>query len=427
MKIAFIMGYFPSMATTFVINQITGLIAIGHEVDVFAFRQLIEAKTHPDIIQYKLLDRVTYFEIPQNRIRRVCKAVYLLIKNFKRGPAQILKSLNVFKYGKEAWALNLFYYLIPFLEKKFDIIHAHSGPMGMIGWWLRELGVSGKLLTTFYGADLSSFINKNGPVFYQPLFTDSDRLLPICHYFRNKLLNWGCQENKIVVHPVGIDLEKFIPSHLPRNPDRIYRILTVARLIEKKGIAYGLHAVAILACQYDQIEYTVAGDGPLNDSLQNLAKKLQISERVKFVGTVDRGEQLRLFAQSDLFLLPSVTAEDKEEEGTPTVLLEAQAAGLPVISTWHSGIPEIVRDKKTGFLVAEKDVQGLVEKIAYLIANPKIARRLGAEGRNFMEKKFDIRKLNRQLGAIYETLLSKNKLAMALNSPKQLVAHGKTL
>jgi colanic acid/amylovoran biosynthesis glycosyltransferase len=189
-------------------------------------------------------------------------------------------------------------------------------------------------------------------------------------------------------------------------------------LSEKKGIAYGLRAIAILACQYDQIEYTVAGYGELNDSLQHLAQKLQIFGRVKFVGTVDRDEQLRLFAQSDLFLLPSVTADDREEEGTPTVLLEAQAAGLPVISTWHSGIPEIVQDKKTGFLVAEKDIQGLVEKIAYLIANPEIARCMGVEGRNFMETNFDIRKLNRQLEAIYETLLPNNEPEAAVNASK---------
>lgn len=405
MKIAFIMGFFPALSTTFINNQITGMLDAGHEIEVFALRRPDEKKIHPDIIRYKLLERVTYFEIPRGRIRRACKAVHLLIKNFQRGPSQLLKSLNFFKYGKEALALNLFYYLIPFLGKNFDILHAHSGPLGMIGWRLRELGVSGKMITTFYGADLSSFVKANGVAFYQPIFADSDRLLPICQYFRKKLLNWGCPEDKIIVHPVGIDLETFIFSQRQRKPDHIFRILTVARLIEKKGIASALHAVAILACQYDQIEYTVAGYGPLNDSLQSLARKLQISSRVKFVGAVDRDEQLRLFAQSDLFLLPSVTADDNEEEGTPTVLLEAQAAGLPVISTWHSGIPEIVQDKKTGFLVAEKDVQGLVEKIACLITNPGIARGLGAEGRNFMEKNFDIKKLNRRLEKIYQDLL----------------------
>jgi colanic acid/amylovoran/stewartan biosynthesis glycosyltransferase WcaL/AmsK/CpsK len=405
MKIAFIMGYFPALSTTFINNQITGLLAAGHEVEVFALRRPDEKKIHPDIIRYKLLERVTYFEIPRGRIRRAFKAGHLLIKNFRRGPSRLLKSLNFYKYGKEALALNLFYYLVPFVGKKFDILHAHSGPLGMIGWWLRELGVDGRLITTFYGADLSSFIKANGVAFYLPIFADSDRLLPICQYFRKKLLAWGCPEDKIIVHPVGIDLETFMFSQRQRKPDHIFRILTIARLIEKKGIAYALHAVAILACQYDQIEYTVAGYGPLNDSLQSLARKLQISSQVKFVGAVDRDEQLRLFAQNDLFLLPSVTADDNEEEGTPTVLLEAQAAGLPVISTWHSGIPEIVQDKKTGFLVAERDVQGLVEKIACLIVNPGIARDLGVEGRNFMEKNFDIKKLNRRLEKIYQDLL----------------------
>jgi colanic acid/amylovoran biosynthesis glycosyltransferase len=333
MKIAFVMGYFPALSTTFITNQVTGLLAAGHDVEVFALRRGEESKVHPDVARYRLLERVTYFAIPQSRVRRACRAARLLALNFARGPALIARSLNALKYGREAISLNLFYYVIPFLGKEFDVIHAHTGPIGMIGCWLRELGVPGRLITTFYGADLSSFVKEKGPTYYQPLFAGADRLLPICRYFQGRLLELGCRQDKITVHPVGVDLEAFTGKRLARAPGAPFRILTVARLVEKKGIAYGLQAVAILAGRYGNIEYVVAGSGPLSGALQSLAERLRIADRVKFVGAVDRDEQLRLFAESDLFLLPSVTAEDGDEEGTPTVLLEAQAAGLPVVSS----------------------------------------------------------------------------------------------
>jgi len=405
MKIAFIMGFFPSLSTTFIHNQLTGLIDAGHEIHVFAFCHPVGQKTHPEIEQYRLLDKVSYFSIPQNRIQRVLKAVFLLVRHFSQGPKLILKTLNWPKYGKNALNLNLFYYALPFLGKKFDIIHAHSGPNGMVGCWLRELGFKSKLVTTFYGADLSSFVRENGVEFYQPLFASADLLLPICQYFKEKLQNWGCAEEKILVHPVGVDLEIFKPCLLPTEPSKRFKILTVARLIEKKGIEFGLRAVAEASRRHDQIDYTIAGYGPDATRLRALAIELGIAQRVTFTGAIDQDEELRLLQQHDLFLLPSITAASGEEEGTPTVLLEAQAAGLPVISTRHSGIPEIVLDGATGFLVGEKNVPALVDRIVYLIENTTCAAQMGREGRAYMERDFDIRKLNRRLEKFYQDLL----------------------
>lgn len=405
MRVAFIMGFFPALSTTFIQNQLTSLIDAGHEVHVFAFRRPDEQKIHPIIAEYHLLERTSYFNIPANRFARILKAVFLGIRNFHRAPRLLLKTLNIPKYGMNALNLNLFYFALPFIGKRFDILHAHFGPNGVVGWWLKELGIEGKLITTFYGADLSSTVRENGVAYYQPLFSRADLLLPICRYFQEKLIGWGCEKERVRVHPVGIDTTKYKPSGLPKGPGKRFRILTVARLVEKKGIEYGLRAVAEASRKHGQIDYTIAGFGPDAGRLRELAEELGITQRVSFVGAVTQDEEVRLLQQHDLFLLPSVTAADGEEEGTPTVLLEAQASGLPVVATRHSGIPEIVREGETGFLVAERDTDALAERIACLIQNPTISEAMGRRGRVYIEKSFDIRMLNARLAGIYEDLL----------------------
>ena len=159
MKIAFIIGGFPTLSETFILNQITGLLYMGHDVEIFAYNNPKERKVHPDVKKYCLMERVHYSDIPQNKIIRILKAVYLIIINFHKSPIKILKSLNVFKYGKTALSLELLYALIPFLDKKFDIIHCHYGPNGILGVYLKEIGAEGKVITTFHGYDMSTFIS----------------------------------------------------------------------------------------------------------------------------------------------------------------------------------------------------------------------------------------------------------------------------
>ena len=125
MEIAFIVGGFPLLSEAFVMNQITGLLDLGHEVEIFAEFNPKERKVHPDIEKYRLMERVHYFAMPYNKIKRILKAISLIIKNFHKAPLKILKSLNFFEYGKEALSLRLLHSIIPFLDKKYDILYCH--------------------------------------------------------------------------------------------------------------------------------------------------------------------------------------------------------------------------------------------------------------------------------------------------------------
>ena len=170
MKIAFIVGVFPALSETFILNQITGLLDLGHDVEIFAGSNPNDKKMHHDIKKYRLMERVHYTDMPYNKIKRILKAIFLIINYYPKAPIKILKSMNVFKYGKTALSLTLLYTIIPFLNKKFDIIHCHFGPNGIIGVHLKEIGIPGKYVTSFHGYDVNSYPKIMGENIYNVLF-----------------------------------------------------------------------------------------------------------------------------------------------------------------------------------------------------------------------------------------------------------------
>jgi colanic acid/amylovoran biosynthesis glycosyltransferase len=186
-------------------------------------------------------------------------------------------------------------------------------------------------------------------------------------------------------------------------------LLTVARLVEKKGVLYCLQAVAqVLESRGEvarDLQYDIIGDGPLRDDLEALASELGLDDCVRFHGSQDQNAVRLAMMSAHLFLLSSVTAEDGDEEGTPTVLLEASSTGLPVVSTWHSGIPEIVVDEETGFLVPERDSEALAERLGQLLDRPELWRSMGRNGRRHIEESFDARTLSRELVQHYRDVM----------------------
>ncbi len=403
MKIAFIVTTFPELSETFILNQIIGLIDLGYDIEIFAEFNPHRKKIHPDVEKYKLMSRTHFFNIPNNKILRILKALYLILINFHKDPIRILKVLNIFKYRKRS--LSLLYALIPFLSKKFDIVHCHFGPNGIIGVLLKSVGISGKYITSFYGYDVSSYVRRYGKNSYKELFEKGDLFLPISEYMKNELIYLSCPEEKVIIQYMGIDISKFKFKSWHFVQGGKTNILTIARLVEKKGLIYSIKAVARVIQKYSNIEYKIVGDGPLKDELINLIKELKAEDKIKLLGSRNSSEIVLLLERSHIFLLSSVTAASGDMEGMPVSIMEAQAMGLPVISTYHSGIPELIQDGKSGFLVSEKDVDALAQKIEYLIEHPEIWPEMGKVGREFVEKKCDTRKLTQNLTRIYQGLI----------------------
>jgi colanic acid/amylovoran biosynthesis glycosyltransferase len=410
MRIAFIVGRFPSLSQTFILRQITGLLDRGHDVEVFAYNPGKDTIIHSDIEKYGLLKRTTYlngYASSPNRIVRLAGRVRLLIGNFHKAPTTVLKTLDVTRFGKKALSLEVIRAITPFLDRDpYDVVHCQFGTFGNLGLLLKDTGfLRGKLVTSFRGYDISSYTQRHGEHIYHDLFSRGDLFLCVSDYIKEKLARLGCDPRKIIVHRSGAEVKKANLSRNNGTNNRKIRIVTIARLVEKKGVEYGVRAVAKIVRRRQDVEYNIAGAGPMSDRLQSLIDELNAADSIEMLGWKTQAEVADLLKATDILLAPSVTTEKGDEEGIPGVIMEAFAQRLPVVSTYHAGIPEVVQDGNSGFLVAERDVDALAERLERLIEHPELRFSMGQNGRRFVEEHYDVDKLNDRLVRIYQELL----------------------
>ncbi|MBE9004671.1 colanic acid biosynthesis glycosyltransferase WcaL [Fortiea sp. LEGE XX443] len=412
MKIAFIVWRFPVLSEAFILNQITGLIDRGHDVYIHPVNGLPKnytGKVHPVVEEYKLLEH-TYFPptVPENFVWRFCEGIGLLFKNFHRGSWKTLRFFTSDKYGEEVATVKTLYRVENLLQDgNYDIIHCQFGTLAPIALAYREAGIiSGKLITTFRGIDISKYVQENGINVYDQLFRDGEFFLANCKFFGDRAIKLGCNPDKIVIHGSGLDCSKFSFKSRYFPVDGNVQIATTGRLVEKKGIEYVIRAVAQIALSYPNIEYNILGDGELKEQLEKLITELNVGHIIKLLGWKQQKEIVEILDNAHIFIAPSVTAADGNQDAPVNTLKEAMAMGLPVISTRHGGIPELVEDGVSGFLVPERDADAIAHKLSYLIEHPELWVNMGKAGRARVEEKYDTNKLNDELVAIYQQVLN---------------------
>ena len=216
----------------------------------------------------------------------------------------------------------------------------------------------------------------------------------------------GCDPNKIHVHGSGIDCSKFAFKERYFPDDGKVRIATTGRLVEKKGIEYVIKAIAKVADTHPNIEYNIIGDGPLKDNFQKIIAELNVGHIVKLLGWKHQKEIVEILDICHIFIAPSVTGADGNQDAPVNTLKEAMAMGLPVISTLHGGIPELVEDGISGFLVPERDADAIALKLNYLIEHPEVWQKMGKAGRARVEEKYDMSQLNDELVTIYQQVIN---------------------
>lgn len=405
MRIAFIVRQFPALSESFILKQIVGLLQKGHNVHIFAESDPHENSVHDDVLKYNLKSRTHYIRtIPRNKLLCRLKTLLLIIANLFKGPLKLIRALSLnIKRGRK-FSYPELYFVLLFLGRRFDIIQCHFGPAGRVGALLKQAGFKAKVITTFHGYDVTSYVNQHGKDVYQTLFDVGDLFTYNSQATKQKVLVLGAPAEKLVKLPMGIDFEKitFTPRHLESG--QCVNILSVGRLVEMKGRQYALKAIASLVKKFQNISYTIVGDGPLRASLEKLVEQLGISKWVHLVGWVDDEKLDELYKSSHIFLHPSVTASDGNMEGQGVVLLEAQGYGLPIVATKHNAFLETVLDGQTGILVPERDADALALALEHLIENPEFWEKMGRAGREHVKENYDIEILNRKLINIYERL-----------------------
>ncbi|NEQ73523.1 MAG: glycosyltransferase [Okeania sp. SIO2C9] len=303
-----------------------------------------------------------------------------------------------------------------------QLIHAHFGLDGVLALPLaKKLKVP--LIITFHGyyattektlnqskgfyTQTWNFVKNRGQFFRELYFRNRDRLFQEADYFiavsefiRSQLIEKGCPSEKIKVNYIGIDVDKFTPNpEVKREPI----VLFVGRLIEKKGCEYLIRAIAQVQKTIPNIKLVVIGDGILRSSLESLAGSLL--SNYCFLGVQPPEVVKEWMNKAFLLGAPSITTATGESEGLPIVILEAQAMGLPVISSIHAGIPEAIIDGETGFLAQEKDWESLAKYILNLHENVELREQFSALGRRRIETEFNLKLNAVKLEEIYHKII----------------------
>lgn len=285
------------------------------------------------------------------------------------------------------------------------LMHCHFGPDGV-----RAMHLAKKLrvpfLITFHGYDATitpglspdwrhrAFIRQRAV-----LARTAAKFIAVSNYIKTRLVDQGFPEEKVVVHYIGIDTDFFQPDRsVPREPI----VLFVGRLVEKKGCEHLIRAMGRVRAACPGVRLVIIGGGPLQTKLEQLAR--QECPKTTFLGARSAHEVREWMNRASVFCVPSTTARNGDQEGFGLVFTEAQAMGLPVVSFASAGVPEAVANGETGFLVPERDEEGLARNITLLLTDKQVWQRCSAAGSARVREQFSLRKQTRVLEEIYTSI-----------------------
>jgi len=431
LRIAMFVGSFPVVSETFIVRQIAGLLDLGHGVDIYSdCRGDAGAPVQPEVTQYRLLERTTFMDMPLetapwempvwpitgrtwppgsatsvNNARRLIRAVPQFFRCLLCSPRLAFRAMDSREYRYQATSLSALYRLAALcrVSKRYDVLHAHFGPVGNSFRFAREL-LEAPLTVSFHGHDFSTLPRKEGAGMYRELFEVADAVTVNSEFTRHQVEKLGCLSVKLHKIPVGLDSREFPFRERIRKADEPVRILTVGRLVKIKGHEFAIRAIARIRERHPNVRYDIVGEGPLRKELEELVSQFGLQQIVALHGACDSAAVRRLMDEAHLFVLASVSVEG-DQEGQGLVLQEAQACGLPVIATNHGALPEGLLADKSGSLVPERDVDALSERLNYLIEHSEKWAMMGRAGRQFVEARYGIIELNRQLVELYQQMI----------------------
>ncbi|HVS08294.1 MAG TPA: glycosyltransferase [Planctomycetota bacterium] len=381
--IGYLLKKFPRLSETFVLNEILGLERNGWPVHVFSRRAPDSEPRHPQLarLRAEVIPMVEIDPWPA-----------LLAED---GERVALPRVAALVEEAELWGPKLpsllgeALHLLPLLRRRrIAHLHAHfATDSAVVAALARELGGS-TYSVTLHAKD----IYRDGVSFerLERILEGAAMAVTVCDanvaHLRQRLRGRAAAKVRRLYN--GIDLTRFAPRAEEARRDADH-ILAVGRLVEKKGFAILLRAVAELHRRGAAARVTIVGEGEERPALEEAIGRLDLAGTVHFAGALDQAAVRELMARATVFCLPCVVGRDGNQDALPTVLLEALASGLPVISTPVGGIPEIVDSGRAGVLVPAGDVEAVARALEALLASPALRESLAGAGRRRAELLFD--------------------------------------
>ena len=408
-RIAIVVKYFPTVSETFIVNQINGLIDKGNEVTLYAYNRVETEVVHESIKKHDLLRRVHYFvKPPTSKVKRMSVFINWIWKHFfKIRWARFFNTLNIFRFGKDAYTLKLFFESQWFLiADDFDIIHSHFGMNGNRVAYVKGkkiISPNTKLVTTFHGYDLEPNRLSSYKDEYAYLLRSSNAFTVNTPYLKDLLEN--VNEFHIPVHvlPMGLDT-KFFKRKGDKRDTTTFDLIFCGKLISLKGPDLAIEIVRSLRDKgNDHVRLHLVGDGVMRAQLEQQVRDHKLEKHVMFHGKKTQEQLKDLMENADAFLLPGRRESDTGRMETQgLVIQEAQAMELPVIVSDVGGMKYGLMSNESGFVIREEDVSAFTTAIESLILDARLKTNMGIAGRKFVEDHYDIKVLDDRLEAIYK-------------------------
>lgn len=274
-------------------------------------------------------------------------------------------------------------------QRGVKLVLAEYGPVGV--HWLPICQRAGiPLLVYFHGFDATrAAIVKRYLLKYTELFTYASTIFVVSLPMKTKLLEWGAPAHKVVLNPCGADLNLF---HSQERTETEPIVLSVGRFANTKRPDLAIKAFAKVLLTIPNSTLRMVGAGEMLAQCKQQVNDLKLNDKIHFLGVLTPTQVAHEMALARVFAQHSMTTPDGETEGAPVAIMEAGAAGLPVVSTLHAGIPEIVEHGKTGYLVPEGDVDGMAQYLTTLLQQPDLAKEMGQAASQRVAQHFSLEK-----------------------------------
>ncbi len=393
-KIAYILKMYPRFSETFIVNEILELERQGVDVRIYSLRKPDDGRFHASLARVKagVIYVPQYPQMEPERVQRAHRQVS------QAAPAAYQALRAEVEARQDEYILKRFVQAgvvaAHLLQHPVDALHAHfaSSATRVATYVHRLTGLPYSF--TAHAKDI--FHDEVKPESLRAKMRDARFVVTVSDFNRSYLqgvLDGAPGDVRRLYN--GIDLHAFRPAPDAARDPRL--ILGVGRLVEKKGFEDLIQACALLRQAGVDATCEIIGAGERREALQALIDALDLGQRVRLVGPKSQDEVMAAYRRAAVFALPCIVAQDGNRDGLPTVLLEAMACGLPVVSTNLVGVPEIVDHGVNGLLVEPGDAAALAAHLARLLGDAELRRTLGETGRRKVVACFDVRQNVAQL------------------------------